>query len=104
MEEREKMLKNEYFVFTGTLTTMTRKQAQFIIEGVQGNFQNSVTRKTTRIVMGDFPIDLLKGYSPSQKIVDGRKAIESGQKLIIMNEKEFLEFLTQFFNLLSKGL
>lgn len=104
MEEREKMLKNEYFVFTGTLTTMTRKQAQFIIEGLQGNFQNSVTRKTTRIVMGDFPIDLLKGYSPSQKIVDGRKAIESGQKLIIMNEKEFLEFLTQFFNLLSKGL
>ncbi|WDA67559.1 BRCT domain-containing protein [Lactococcus lactis] len=98
------MLKNEYFVFTGTLTTMTRKQAQFIIEGLQGNFQNSVTRKTTRIVMGDFPIDLLKGYSPSQKIVDGRKAIESGQKLIIMNEKEFLEFLTQFFNLLSKGL
>ena len=98
------MLKNEYFVFTGTLTTMTRKQAQFIIEGLQGNFQNSVTRKTTRIVMGDFPIDLPKGYSPSQKIVDGRKAIESGQKLIIMNEKEFLEFLTQFFNLLSKGL
>ncbi|WP_270250998.1 BRCT domain-containing protein [Lactococcus lactis] len=98
------MLKNEYFVFTGTLTTMTRKQAQFIIEGLQGNFQNSVTRKTTRIVMGDFPIDLLKGYSPSQKTVDGRKAIESGQKLIIMNEKEFLEFLTQFFNLLSKGL
>lgn len=104
MEEREKMLKNEYFVFTGILTTMTRKQAQFIIEGLQGNFQNSVTRKTTRIVMGDFPIDLLKGYSPSQKIVDGRKAIESGQKLIIMNEKKFLEFLTQFFNLLSKGL
>lgn len=98
------MLKNEYFVFTGTLTTMTRSQAQFIIEGLQGNFQNSVTRKTTRIVMGDFPIDLFKGYSPSQKIVDGRKAIESGQKLIIMSEKEFLEFLTQFFNLLSKGL
>ncbi|MBK5077725.1 BRCT domain-containing protein [Lactococcus lactis] len=98
------MLKNEYFVFTGTLTTMTRKQAQFIIEGLQGNFQNSVTRKTTRIVMGDFPIDLLKGYSPSKKIVDGRKAIESGQKLIIMSEKEFLGFLTQFFNFLTKGL
>lgn len=54
------MLKNEYFVFTGTLTTMTRKQAQFIIEGLQGNFQNSVTRKTTRLVTGYFPIDLIR--------------------------------------------
>ena len=98
------MLKNEYFVFTGTLTTMIRKQAQFIIEGLQGNFQNSVTRKTTRLVTGYFPIDLIRGYSPSQKIIEGKKAIESGQKLMIMSEKEFLEFLAQFFNLLSKGL
>jgi len=101
---RREMLKNEYFVFTGTLTTMTRKQAQFIIEGLQGNFQNSVTRKTTRLVIGYSPIDLLRGYSPSQKIIDSKKAIEAGQKLIIMSEKEFLEFLAQFFNLLSKGL
>ena len=28
------MLENEYFVFTGTLTTMTRKQAQSIIIGL----------------------------------------------------------------------
>lgn len=28
------MLKDEYFVFTGTLTTMTRKQAQSIITGL----------------------------------------------------------------------
>lgn len=98
------MLKNEYFVFTGTLTTMTRKQAQFIIESLQGNFQNSVTRKTTRLVTGYFPINLIRGYSPSQKIIEGKKAIESGQKLIIISEKEFLEFLAQFFNLLSKGI
>jgi len=98
------MLKNEYFVFTGTLTTMTRKQAQFIIKGLHGNIQNSVTKKTTRLVTGYFPIDLLRGYSPSKKIIEGEEAIESGQKLIIMSEKEFLEFLSQFFNLLSKGL
>ena len=55
------MLKNEYFVFTGTLTTMTRRQAQFIIEVLQGNFQNSVTKKTTRLVTGYVPIDLLRG-------------------------------------------
>lgn len=39
------MLENEYFVFTGTLTTMTRKQAQSIIIGLKGHNQNAVTKK-----------------------------------------------------------
>ncbi|MDT2882661.1 hypothetical protein P7H88_14475, partial [Lactococcus lactis] len=46
------MLENEYLVFTGTLTTMTRKQAQSIIIGLKGHNQNAVTKKTTRLVTG----------------------------------------------------
>lgn len=42
------MLENEYFVFTGTLTTMTRKQAQLIIIGLKGYSQNIVFAKTVR--------------------------------------------------------
>lgn len=56
------MLKDEYFVFTGKLTTMVRKQEQSIITGVKGQNQSSVTKKTTRLVTGYFPIDLIKGY------------------------------------------
>ena len=100
----EKLLENEYFVFTGTLTTMTRKQAQSIITGLKGHNQNSVTKNTTRLVTGYFPIDLIKGYRPSQKLLEAKRAIESGQLLIIMSEKEFVDFLAQFFQLLSKGL
>lgn len=51
------MLKDEYFVFTGTLTTMTRKQAQSIITGLKEHTQSSVTKKITRLVTGYFPID-----------------------------------------------
>ncbi|MHA3999556.1 BRCT domain-containing protein (plasmid) [Lactococcus cremoris] len=99
------MLENEYFVFTGTLTTMTRKQAQAIISGLEGHNQSSVTKKTTRLVTGYFPIDLIKGYSPSRKLTEAEQAIELvGQPLIIMSEKEFVDFLAQFFQLLSKGL
>lgn len=53
------MLKNEFFVFTGTLTTMTRKQAQSIVTGLKGYNQNSVTKKTTRLITGYVPIDFL---------------------------------------------
>lgn len=98
------MLENEYFVFTGTLITMTRKQVQSIIVGLKGHTQNAVTQKTTRLVTGYFPIDLIKGYILSQKLVEAERALQSGQEIIIMNEKEFINFLSQRFYLLSLGL
>ena len=98
------MLKDEYFVFTGTLTTMTRKQVQSIITGLKGHNQSSVTKKTTRLVTGYFPIDLIKGYHPSQKLLEAEEAVQSGQQIRIMFEKDFIEFLAQTFQLLSKGL
>ena len=99
-----KLLEIEYFVFTGTLTTMTRKQAQAIISELEGQNQNSVTKKTTRLVTGYIPIDVIKGYSPSQKRTEAEQAIESGQTVIIMSEKELVDFLAQLFQLLAKGL
>lgn len=69
------MLENDYFVFTG-------KQAQAIISGLEGHNQSSVTKKTTRLVTGYFPIDLIKGYSPSRKLTEAEQVIESGQPLI----------------------
>ncbi|MFK4898941.1 BRCT domain-containing protein [Lactococcus petauri] len=98
------MLKNEYFVFTGTLRTMTRKQAQYIIMGLKGHNQSNLTKKTTRLITGYFPIDLIKGYHPSRKLTEAEQAIRSGQSIIIMSEKEFIEFLSQTFQLLSIGL
>lgn len=40
------MLKNEYFVFTGTLIMMKGKQAQSVISGLKGHNQSAVTKKT----------------------------------------------------------
>ncbi len=95
---------NEYFVFTGTLTTMIRKQAQSIITGLKGHNQNSVTKNTTRLVTGYFPIDLIKGYRPSQKLSEAKQAEQRGQQIIMMTEKQFIDFLAQSFYLLSQGL
>lgn len=101
------MLKDEYFVFTGILTTMTRKQAQSIITGLKGHNQSSVTKKTTRLVTGSFPIVLIKGYYLSQKLLEAEETVQSGQQIKIMSEKEFIELIAQIaqtFQLLSKGL
>ena len=46
---------------------------------------------------GYFPINLIKGYSPSRKLTEAEQAIESGPPLIIMSENEFVDFLAQFF-------
>ena len=89
------MLENEYYVFTGTLTTMTRKQAQSIIIGLKGHNQNAVTKKTTRLVTGNFPIDLIKGYHHSHKISEAKQSKRKGQRIMIMTEKEFIEFLAK---------
>lgn len=83
---------------------MTRKQAQSIITGLKGHDQSSVTKKTTRLVTGYFPIDLIEGYHPSQKLLEAEKAARSGQQIRIMSEKEFIEFLSQTFQVLSNGL
>jgi len=98
------MLENEYFVFTGTLTTMIRKQAQSIIVGLKGHTQNAVTQKTTRLVTGYFSIDLIKCYTHPQKLVEAERALQSAQAIIIMNEKKFINFLSQHLYLLSQGL
>jgi NAD-dependent DNA ligase len=39
------MLKDEYFVFTETLTTMLRKQAQSIITGLKGYIKATLLRR-----------------------------------------------------------
>ncbi|KSU09666.1 hypothetical protein LMG8520_1293 [Lactococcus lactis subsp. lactis] len=33
-----------------------------------------------RLVIGYFPIDLIKGYIPSKKLVEAEQALQSGQK------------------------
>lgn len=48
-------LQGKTFVLTGTLTNLTRTQAQTLIEGGGGKVSNSVTTKTDYIVVGENP-------------------------------------------------
>ena len=53
-QESEEFL-NKTFVLTGTLTTITREEASTIIENFGGKVSNSVSSKTSAVIVGENP-------------------------------------------------
>jgi DNA ligase (NAD+) len=95
-EEEEKkldVLKGKTFVFTGTLKCCSREVAGKIVEALGGKFSNSVTSKTTYLVVGQDP---------------GKTKLQKAQKLKtvqIIDEEQFLKLIEPYVNidLLRKG-
>lgn len=54
-EEIDDNFKDKTFVLTGTLTQVTREQASQIIENKGGKTTNSVTKKTSVVIVGENP-------------------------------------------------
>ncbi len=80
--ELPKPLAGQNVVFTGELEHFKRKEAQKIVELLGGNPTNSVTRKTSFVVVGE---------NPGSKLARAEKL---GIKR--MNEQEFIEFIKPF--------
>ncbi len=81
-QELPKPLAGQNIVFTGELEHFTRKEAQHIIELLGGNPTNSVTRKTSFVVVGKNPGSK---YQKAQKL---------GIRMI--DEEEFIKMLKEF--------
>ncbi|MCX7831937.1 MAG: helix-hairpin-helix domain-containing protein, partial [Actinobacteria bacterium] len=77
--EAEKPLKGLTFVFTGALETMTREEAQALVEKLGGRAASSVSKKTDYVVVGK---------EPGSKY---EKALQLGVKTI--GEDEFLKMV-----------
>lgn len=71
-------LSGKIFVFTGTLSRLTRNEAKAIVESLGGKISESVSKKTDYVIAGE---------SPGSKY---DKALELG--ITIMDEEEFLNF------------
>jgi len=74
---KETRLAGKSFVFTGTLSRLTRNEAKEIVESLGASATDSVTKTTDYVVAGELPGSKLE------------KARASGIKII--NEKEFLK-------------
>lgn len=97
-------LKNEVVVFTGTLNSMTRKQAQAVVASLKGTNQSSVTGKTSLLVVGFYQGDLIDDKEESIKLREAKRLREKGAFIQLLNEKEFLKLLAREFHLLYTNL
>ena len=78
-EKEEGKLKGMTFVFTGTLSCCSREKAKEMVEALGGKVSNSVSKKTTYLVVGE---------APGSKLAKAKKL---GIKTL--NEEEFLKLI-----------
>jgi DNA ligase (NAD+) len=88
-------LEDQSFLFTGTLATMKRKDAQAAVVALGAQAPSGVSKALTYLVIGDADYDRYanEGWK-SSKIKKAEKYIGEGADLEIINETKFTEILT----------
>ncbi len=86
----EGQLYGENLVFTGALS-IARSEAGLIASKIGCKVTNSVTKKTTMLVVGIQDNTKLAGYEKSSKHRKAEELIESGINIRILSEKDFVE-------------
>jgi DNA polymerase-3 subunit epsilon len=80
-------------VFTGTLQSMTRKEAGQKVLDVGGSFHNGITKESNFLVMGIQDYSSFADGKHSSKTRKATKLISEGQDLEIIDEIEFIRLL-----------
>ncbi|MEL7106819.1 MAG: exonuclease domain-containing protein [Pseudomonadota bacterium] len=86
-------LTGEVIVFTGALE-IPRREAADLAASVGCNVANSITKKTTMLVVGDMDVTKLAGHDKSSKHRKAEELVEAGQPLRIIRETDFKELVT----------
>lgn len=79
--------------FTGTLKSMSRKQAMSVFAAFGGIPEKSVTKSTDFLVMGDQDIRVVGNTGKSSKVIKAEKLLAEGQKIQLLSENEFLRMI-----------
>jgi DNA polymerase-3 subunit epsilon len=83
----------KYFVFTGTLSKMVRKEAMQLVVDLGGNVSDGVNSKTNFLVMGAQDYSRFTDGKESSKTKKARGLIEKGKDLEIISENDFYEMI-----------
>jgi DNA polymerase III subunit epsilon len=79
-------------VFTGTLQSMVRREAQQKVIEIGGYCQNSITRDTNFLVVGDLEYRFGEDFK-SSKIKKAENYLALGQAIELITEQQFLEMI-----------
>ncbi|MFW7374401.1 BRCT domain-containing protein [Vagococcus fluvialis] len=97
-------IKNETVVFTGTLITMSRKQAQALVFSLVGKIQKNISKSTTILVVGNLQGDLFTEKVSSNKIETAIKINDKQDSIKIIDEKAFFSLIKDNLYLLHSNL
>lgn len=84
---------NKHFVFTGELSSLSRKDAMQKVVDVGGVIKSGVTKSTNFVVVGIQDKTIVGRDGLSSKERKALELIESGHSIEIINEDEFLKLL-----------
>lgn len=87
---------NKVVVFTGALSSMARKDACQIVLNLGGIPEDSLTKKTNFLVIGDSGFGTTVKGGKSSKVLKAEKYIENGIDISILSEKDFLTSTNEF--------
>lgn len=87
-------LYGENIVFTGTLF-ITRAEAAILAAGLGCNVTNSVTKKTTLLIVGTQEDFKLAGYSKSSKHRKAEELISKGTEIRVLSEDDFISLTNE---------
>lgn len=87
------VLQGERVAFTGTLASMTHKQAMILVEQYGGEATQHVGHQTSILVIGEEGWPLEPDGQPSIKLEVARQMHENGEPIQIVSESEWLKFL-----------
>lgn len=79
----------EVLVFTGSLQ-VPRKEASILASEIGCKVENSITKKTSLLVVGDQDIRKLSGKKKSSKHLKAEELITNGQNIRILKESDFI--------------
>lgn len=89
----EIIFENRSFCFTGKLAELKRTQAEREVRSRNGFSQKVINKELDYLVLGSIASAGWKHGNYGNKIVKARKLIDSGAKLKIVSEKDFMQGL-----------
>lgn len=90
-----KTLNDKTFAITGNLFELSRSDAKKIIENKGGIFKNGMSSKVNYLVVGIEDKNVVGEDGKSNKLRKAEELINKGNKIKILNEKEFLNLLEE---------
>ncbi len=93
VEEIDSAISGKSFLFTGTLESMGRKDAQKRVKELGGSAPSSVTKSLDYLVIGDKDYEKYEGGWRSSKLKKAEKYIGEGSTMRIINESSFCELI-----------